>query len=653
MQVLDFIEEQTLFDRNLALLEELDHDIAEKVRALGVPSSAVVGSLEEGDLNIDLGHTRFYAEGAMRYCERQVDNFIKKPHRIKLSWAQRTSSHELANHRVAMRGLDYLDENKIERVDEMDADAGYLIVLGVGLGLQIQPLLDRLDVRNLVLVEQHPEFLYHALEASDWSQWKETIEERGGEVRVILAENQFLAANDLYVYVRRHNFGLIDGSYILLHYQSSFMRGTMDELISRVPVIAANPGFFEDEIVMLRNCFRNLQRHEHRLLQDKVRLRLSCPVIVVASGPSTDTAIDFVRDNADKAIIITCGTGLSALLGYGLKPDFHVDTENTEGPLEIVTGLTAAHDLSGITLVACNTVDPRLTALFEERMLYFRDSVSGTQFFGRNFNPLMLAAPTVANAAVRTMLGLGFREVYLVGVDLGSRDPERHHSQKSIYVADEEFLKTHPEHAAQTKYPISRSGNFGGVVFANSSFLYANMFLSNLLSAFPTASVYNLSDGARIVGTIPRLARTVDLKGTAELKQRDLSLLRDSLDVGASYPGLRAEDLNELRAEMKSALQTQAAFFRHERDLHTLFDSLEQTLSDLEQDAVRRTVMSFIKGTTFMLFQFVFVTIRRLPQEARPGFLEAACEICAEEMEGLQKQFDELIDMLISELDEG
>ena len=638
------------FAANLAVLEEAAPAIAEQVAALESPISRIVGARESGDLNIDLGHAAFYDEDAETYTTKQVENFLEKPRRIEMPWYSKQPDTTLCNQEVVNEMLEWMEARALKASRKPDRDGGYLIMLGLGLGLGVERLLEELPVRNLVIVEQFPEFLRHSLETADWVAWRDLLESRGGSLRVILAQDQFMAANELYIHVRNHHFGLIDGSYMLLHYQSSFTRGVLDELVGRLPVIAANPGFFEDEIIMLRNGFRNMRRHAHKLLQDKQRLMVKTPVIVVASGPSVDSAIDFVREYKDRAVIITCGTGLSALLGYGVKPDFHVDTENTPGPLEILSGLAEQHDLSGITLIACNTVDPGVPALFDERYLYFRDSVSATHFFGRDQRPLFLAAPTVSNAAVRAALSLGFRDIFLVGVDLGSRDPDRHHSQKSIYMADETFLETHPEHRQASKYPIKRPGSLGGTVFVNTSFLYAAMYMSNLMRVFPGTRVVNLSDGARIDGAVPKLPHVARIDNEAANKTRDLQIVANTMQDGSGYKGFDADEMRRLQGAMHRFLDDLVGLFRELRDPVELFDAIKDQFYALDDGPIDRTINAYLWGTALMFYQFIYITVRRLPEEARAEFLDAVCTRSADRIAALQTDFDALIDELIAEL---
>ncbi len=651
-------EGDSLFEANLTLLHDLNPVVAGKIEALEDRVTRVVGAKGEGSLNIDLGHTQFYDKDAETYVNDQVDAFLETPRRILLGWYGDTNVDEISSYRQVQAGQAYLRDQGVDAAQgkslTTDKDSGYLVILGLGLGLQVDRLLEELPVRNLVIVEQYPEFLRHAMELNDWSRWNEVLEERGGRIHVILADEEYIAANEIYTYVRRHNFGMIDGSYVFLHYQSGYTRSVWDELVSRVPVLAANPGFFEDELVMMRNCFRNLRRHEHHLFWDKVVLERETPVIVIASGPSVDNAIDFIRDNKDKAVLVTCGTGLGALLGYGIKPDFHVDTENTPGPLEILSGLAEDHALSDICFIGCNTVDPGVPALFNRRIMYYRDSVTSSLFFGRFVPEIYLAAPTVSNAAARVMLGLGFRELYLVGVDLGSRDPGRHHSQKSIYLADEEFLESHPAHLAASKYSIVNFGNFGGTVYTNGSFLYASIFMANLLSGYEAAKVYNLSDGLQIKGTIPRLPRSSRIDTTPEQKKRAVAAIFSALDVEEPTTGFDEGELSALLYELRATLRSARDIFEfidpEDYDLADIFDELNDVLEFLGTDYIGNTVRAFVTGTLLMFYQYLYVTVRRLPEDLRAGFVAEVSKITVAQIDILRDQVTELVDELSEEL---
>ena len=109
------------------------------------------------------------------------------------------------------------------------------------------------------------------------------------------------------------------------------------------------------------------------------------------------------------------------LLNHGIRPDFHVELENGVGTLEMMAATAEAHDLSGITLIASVTVQPAMVPYFDKCIHFFRERVSSTELFSGPFSILQPAGPTVANTALICGIRMGFRELYLFGVDMGSK----------------------------------------------------------------------------------------------------------------------------------------------------------------------------------------------------------------------------------------
>ncbi len=403
-----------LFERNLDAMRQFQPHLAPRFDGSIQPYSRIIGKRSTNDLNIDLGHSRLYEGDAVSYTEKQVTQYKDVQYqRIFQGWPKEPHSRERMAERVVGAGVSYLQDLGIEREDhEVDADGGYLIVFGLGLGLHLEPLIDHLDVRSVIVVEQFDEFLHHSMHQIELGPLFEKIHRRNGLLNFIISDTPEQIANFIFYMMRQDSFGLIDGSYIFDHYPSFVMTEAKKRFLERLPLLSSNPGFFEDEQVMIRNYIGNVTGRESLVYADKPRIVKRTPVLICGSGPSIDAAADVVVQNKDSSIVISCGTGLGALLGHGIVPDFHVEIENTPGPVEIVQGLAKTHDLSQITLIASNTVRPELAECFGKRILFFRDSVCSSKLFGQRFGEIYYAAPTVANTAARVALGMGI-ETYI------------------------------------------------------------------------------------------------------------------------------------------------------------------------------------------------------------------------------------------------
>uniref|UniRef100_UPI003EB8A0B4 hypothetical protein n=1 Tax=Acinetobacter sp. LH3_13 TaxID=3434463 RepID=UPI003EB8A0B4 len=93
-------------------------------------------------------------------------------------------------------------------------------VFGVGLGLHLNRLASDFEFRNLVIVEQFPEFIYHSLYFVDWIRIFEKIDENGGKLTFYIGNNPDEMGQAVHYHLRSTDFGLVDGSYVYRHYSS-------------------------------------------------------------------------------------------------------------------------------------------------------------------------------------------------------------------------------------------------------------------------------------------------------------------------------------------------------------------------------------------------------------------------------------------------
>ncbi|RED52438.1 motility associated factor glycosyltransferase family protein [Aestuariispira insulae] len=618
-----FIGDKDLFERNLAALEKRQPAYAARMRKIVTPGSRIV-KMPSGGLNLDLGHSLFYEEDAERYLDRQMSKYLTKPDRVFIGWVDRIEKPRYVAEKMYEAAWDWLLEQGLEKGGrQVDPDGGFVVVLGIGLGLHVGRLIEELDVRMLVISEQFDEFLYHAMHLHDLSEWYETLEGRGGNLVFILGDDPTHVTNLIYGHIKNSAFGLADGSYFYVHYNSYVMREVERQFIDRVPIISGSPGFFEDELVMMENCFRNITGYEAQTFNDKGRILKQTPVFIIGSGPSLDDAVDQIRALRDQVILVTCGTGLGTMLNYGFKPDFHVELENTPGPLEIITGLSKKYDLGGITLIASNTVHPEVPAFFDRRILYFRDSVTSTKMFGQGYSEVFNAAPTVTNVGSRITLGMGFRTLYLFGVDFGTRVADRHHSEQSVY--DEDFLKTHPDHKKASQYDLKARGNFGGVIHTSRSFLSASIFFSTLQASFPEARLINCSDGIRIPGTIPQLPESLEIVEGVSHRDREMRLILEEYEREKGHVPVSVQDLEILHyrlhafyAKLREALPQ---LEQGKAGLYRFYDQLQSLVYAKSQDPVDQVVEQFHVGSLMQLFQVGYIVLRRVPEETRDSFM--------------------------------
>lgn len=647
---------KALFRRNLKAMRDVAPQLADALEAIEEPQSRLVK--QDGGWNIDLGHAMFYDSGAEDFARRQFAEYSSNPIRIEFSTPGVIKDPPCVVTRTAINDLiDQVAEAGIVAEDRLASEDGrYLVVLGVGLGYHVGSLIERYDVVNVVLIEQFIEFIWHSAHIQPWWKWMRMLKKRKGGVTLILGTDSNLIMTSLTNALRLEQGGLMDGTYIYTHYRSTLMRDIHRKIDENMVFLGSSRGFFEDECVMLYNTIRNVARTDHMLWRTRPRLEKRTPVFVIGAGPSFDRSVEHIRANRDGAIVIACGSGLENCLSNGIRPDFHLELENTSGQAEIIARAAARHDLRGITLIGAASVHPDILKHFDESILFHRDTITSSALLCEPLEVVFMSGPTVTNGGLRFALGMGFTEVYLFGTDLGTRIQSEHHSRKSAYYIDQEFMDSFPEHLAVRRFDRQQDANFGGMVHTNTDFLFARLFMYNCVKLYPTAKVYNCSDGAHIPGTIPLMPKLLALQPAAR-KADELARLRRDLEHVKAGETLQADTLRELDAHMAEWVRGfRRTLTKIERDRPHPFKAYEALLKHFfpregQPGRFEHVTIQLFVGSMLTLFQAYFRYYRRVPTEQRDALFDLFMPLYRSVLDELVDCQRGLMAMLIAECD--
>jgi hypothetical protein len=441
-------------------------------------------------------------------------------------------------------------------------------------------------------------------------------------------------AQQFHSHFSRWQAPLTDGSYLFTHYASHAISTLQSELQHGIPIHVGHPkGFFEDEILMLHNSFKNLYNQKHRQLHNPfAALSHSLhhiPCAIVGSGPSLDASLPFLKKHQHLMIIFSCGTALGALLNHGIQPDFHCEIENTPGPLDILTNTAKQHNLKSITLLAACSINPHIPQLFKNTVFLMRDNLSCSDFFP-SFTPTSMMSPTVTNLGLRIAIGFGFSSISLFGTDLGSRHVEHHHSQHTAYHTDPLFFEKHPYHRQAVSLKTPKPANFGGVAYSRDNFIWAGLFMSTLIKdysfALPESIVRNCSDGIFIHNTVPTLPSELNiLKPKNQLQdypKTTVTSLLMSLCITPPNPeqASLSQDLNTLKELFTHAHNFVSQTLTKEwHDPKSILKAWQNTSSFFHEPSdtphLQKLVAHFYAGTLASFYSFALALSRRMPQE--------------------------------------
>lgn len=504
----------------------------------------------------------------------------------------------------------------------------YLLLIGAPDEAALIEALNRFDPQCLLIGTGDLEAFVHSLGRVDWERHVARILDRGGTVIPLPDAGAEAIVDSAWRTCRLHNPMRIDGFGVLVSGDRAAQQAAAGLLAQTLMLSVTLLGYVHDETLMLWNNYRNFRFDNVRKFRKRESTDTGVPVFVVASGPSLDADLAAIKAHGGSAVVVSLATSLRPLLKAGITPDFHVELENTDITPKF-RQLAAEFDLSDISLIASTSVETEALEYFAGAVLYARFALSSYPVFSGGVDEtLRLPGPTAGNAALCFALESGFRDVYLFGLDLGTADPARHHSEASYYYTD--GADEYPD-----AYDIPVPGNFRETVYTSRAFLSALKNVDDLAAMFRgQARIHNCADGARIAHAEP--LRSAELKITSDASAKDAALTAlkahfTPSDSAAAWPGPElAEAVEAFAARIKAVCADPAALADGRLDGEIIAASnLLSGYQDPPQLGVTSAARMVMRGTLLAMMLFAH---RYRTRVAGEGYLDAFDKVFAEEL---------------------
>ncbi|MNS09561.1 hypothetical protein D3C72_410490 [compost metagenome] len=398
------------------------------------------------------------------------------------------------------------DQSGLRLKDALSMDIPLSLTYGIGLGYQLGYLYEHCKVRNLFAFEPDLDMFYASLFCFDWHSLFEYMKSESLTLHLFIGVDEMLLAADMMEALHRKGAFWSAAYFSFCHYHSP----KLDKLISQVEnefyLLRTGWGFFDDNVYALAHSYTHLQDGTPFLKRERdTRPAETVPVFVVGNGPSLDQSIDFIRQHQHQAVIIACGTAVSALYKVGIKPDVYVAVERTKSSADFLRILNADDFLKDSVFLSVDVIHPECKTFFRRTGITFKPNEPMykllTSHFGDGFefDTIDYSNPFVGNTGLNYAALLGFKEVYLFGIDSGYKSADKHHSKLSLYYND----KQEPKYQQNLSNTFPAPGNFGGEVRINHLFGLSIHNMTQVLSEYPELKCTNSSDGAYIEGAHP------------------------------------------------------------------------------------------------------------------------------------------------------
>lgn len=491
-------------------------------------------------LNI-ASQTAAYPGDPKEFAENQIKNYLKDPTRFTLAFQAMPEWNEKHLHLKSSNGA--LEQYRKLDLEERQLNkklVTFMVVVGCGLGYQVSTLAENLDIQHIFIYDENKDSFFASLHTTDWVHIIESLKNKGGSLKIIVGQNHFNALSAMRLIPADIGLFNIIQSFALVHTNSKENLAFMEGYRKEFHLNATGIGFFDDEHISFAHTVANAKKNIPVFKPNKKKSNKLPPVMVIGNGPSLDMLEQFIKDNAEYCIIVSCGTSISSLYKLGIKPDLHVEMERGLTTAQWITMGTDIEYTKSIPLLALNTVAPKVTELFSHCYQAFKPNDIGASLIQQeglvdNYFELPACNPTATNCALSYVIHMGFSEIYLIGTDYGMKSANQHHSKNSIYHHIDENIRKNKDYDknqgkdytySKNQYP--RPGNFGGEVMTLNSLDLSRKNIEILLAKNLQVSCINPNDGAFIQGAKPIRHTQITIEKNEIIKPKIINKLLET-----------------------------------------------------------------------------------------------------------------------------
>lgn len=166
--------------------------------------------------------------------------------------------------------------------------------------------------------------------------------------------------------------------------------------------------------------------------------KISNDILIVASGPSLENSIDFIKENQNKIIIFALSSAINILIKNGIKPDLCLSTDGGFWakkhlyPL-LKNNIPLAFAIEGAVPKKILQSSPIIPLVYEQGLsarIYKKTNLP--------FSP-SLSFSTVSQTAVSFAQNLTSKNIYIIGLDLCTRKGASHSKANILEIEDSTY----------------------------------------------------------------------------------------------------------------------------------------------------------------------------------------------------------------------
>lgn len=517
-----------------------------------------------------------YPEDKEAFCLKQVEDHIKTSKCFQLSVSD-TVFDDFLEYQLQKKLYSYVkDDNVIS--SNVNKRIPLFIVFGTGYGAHLTHIDKCLDIDRLIIVEPSASVLRESMEMFDYTEFTGACD---AKVEFIFNNDPFAVSQQIRAMAANWGFHNFINMHTYVHYRNNHMDKFLHTYEGETKHITSSDGFIGDERLGLAHCAGILEKSAFFLVEEKTHIKY--PALIVGNGPSLNTHVDFIKENKDKMLICSCGSTLYTLHKNGITPHIHFEMERGYDTLALIRDNLPKKYLKKINLVTLCTSHPGVLKLFKRSFVVAKDNdinLPVLKGLVDNLATPRFMNPVVSNFCYAFLTECKFENIYLCGVDTGTKDKEVHHAKGSQYDEDSDnrlkFVST---------FDIKTEANFGGDGYTTPELQKSiSSFVMRTSELEYTPNVVNMSDGVKIPcfksvrsEDVTLEDRVITDKMIKLLFKRKFKKAKDA----ASFKSFMRKKLHPARSLMTDKfIPTQPP--RNEKEMFTLFQEKVEIAQQLD-----------------------------------------------------------------------
>ena len=366
-------------------------------------------------------------------CRRQVELLLRSQRFYQVRYDNEYDPFGQIHHRYMNEAVNVLKDYKVkDGTPLLSGSVPCCMMFGCGLGYVLEHLYSRIEIANLILIEPDTDVFFASLHTFDWAPLLDFLHEQNCALCLLLGADTKTVMDDLTLFYNKHGKFISGYLWNFIHYHSPEIDAIAQLVIKDYSRNYSALGFFDDHMFGVSHGVHLLTEQKANLARSDVQLpekvREDIPVFVVGNGPSLTQDLPFLRRCQDKALILACGTAVETLYNAGIQADFYAATERVPMLRNTLLYLPDQHYLDDVMLLSSDVIHPSTVSVFKHSFIF---SKADEPFFwlllqhhaaaAKRWRPIVLMNPLVGNLGLSSALNLGFKKLYLFGLDNGRK----------------------------------------------------------------------------------------------------------------------------------------------------------------------------------------------------------------------------------------